>query len=113
MCINDIDGRCPFLYERKCSVNKIKPLICKAYPFVESKEYISRIREEIPYCLGFSKGKIYNDKEINKLIGQFNREYYAGTKPFIENEFNFEKLYHLQMINIQKVKLDIKDCIIA
>ena len=56
-------GMCPFLIEKKCSIYKYRPIICR----VHGLAYLCKDKTvKVPYCvtLGKNYAKVYNNDEI-------------------------------------------------
>ena len=112
ICLNKIKGGCVFLKGKLCSIQKNKPLICKAYPFIESYEHLVSYQSLMDYCKGFGHGKLYSPAEIDKLILKYNKNYYTGIEKFIKVQFDFKKLFGCEPSNIKVVKLFKSECTI-
>lgn len=57
-------GQCPFLIEKKCSIYKYRPIICRVHGLAY---IISNNRVKVPYCVYENKNysKVYNNGEIS------------------------------------------------
>ena len=63
------DLKCQFLDKKKCSVYEARPTQCRTWPFWSENMNSKTWNEEITkFCPGINKGKIFTEKEINKII---------------------------------------------
>jgi len=68
-------GRCFFLSGSRCSIYRVRPLICKFYPFSLNLREKRELRIEFDAtCSGIGKGKIRNEKFFEGLVGLAKRE---------------------------------------
>ena len=65
----NLNGKCIFLKNNKCSVYKSRPSQCRTWPFwnenLNAKNWNNNISK---FCPGIGKGKIYSKEEINKIL---------------------------------------------
>jgi len=66
------DGKCVFLKDNLCSIYRIRPLICRFYPFqlknLGNDRYVFKYTEE---CPGIGKGKQLKPAFFDKLFKKF------------------------------------------
>jgi uncharacterized protein len=63
------NGKCPFLYQKTCSVHQYKPYLCKAAPIIsvlfENSSLMDACRKK---CPGFGKGNMISENEMQKIL---------------------------------------------
>lgn len=66
------DGKCVFLKDNSCSIYKIRPLICRFYPFqlknLRNNRYVFTYTDE---CPGIGKGPQLKKDFFERLFGKF------------------------------------------
>ena len=92
LCLRRHGADCLLLDVNVCTVEPVKPLMCKAYPFIESVDHILAYKATAAYCRGFDQGPSYDRPLVEDLIAEFNREYYNGIAPFAAVDFDFSKV---------------------
>tara|TARA_B100001123_G_C15301688_1_gene1021251 strand:- start:2232 stop:2591 length:360 start_codon:yes stop_codon:yes gene_type:complete len=65
------NGNCIFLKNKQCTVYKARPVQCRTWPFWKENLNAKRWNNEIiNFCPGIGKGKLYSNKEINKIANK-------------------------------------------
>ena len=85
--------KCPFLKDNYCSIQNVKPLYCKNYPFIASLEYLSYFRVNIKHCRGFDCGRFFMIDEIKNKLEDNNNQYYNYNKEIIEMNYDWKQLF--------------------
>jgi Fe-S-cluster containining protein len=67
------DGVCSLAHDNKCSVYRVRPIQCKAWPFWEENLDEWVWHEEIAsICPGVNRGRLYSVAEIKKIAAEVN-----------------------------------------
>ena len=65
------DGNCSLCQDDRCSVYKVRPVQCKAWPFwVENLDEWVWYEEIASICPGLNRGKLFKKAEIEKIANQ-------------------------------------------
>lgn len=65
------DGACSFFQDGECTVYRVRPIQCRAFPFwTENLDEWVWHEEIAAICPGINRGKLYSAKEINKIAYQ-------------------------------------------
>jgi Fe-S-cluster containining protein len=68
-------GKCVFLKGRKCSIYRIRPIICRFYPFSLAPSVGRGLRIAFdPACSGIGKGITRDEKFFTSLVRLASRE---------------------------------------
>lgn len=67
------DGACSLAQEDQCTVYKVRPIQCKAWPFwVENLDEWVWYEEIASICPGVNRGKLYKKEEVEKIAENVN-----------------------------------------
>lgn len=71
------DGKCQFLDKKKCSIYKARPTQCRTWPFWGENMNTKKWNKEISkFCPGIDKGKLFTQKNINRIIKEDDENEY-------------------------------------
>ena len=85
---SELNGKCIFLKNKKCSVYNSRPSQCRTWPFWNENMNAKVWNEDISInCPGIGKGKIINQKKIDTLL----KEDLKNEKSILKKRFNLQK----------------------
>src|SRR5262249_10752238 len=95
LCLQKNDRGCLFLDDKLCSVQDLKPLACRAFPFVGSVEYIKLCVEDQSYCEGFGRGKSYSEEQVRLELSKYRRDFLVENEDLIATNMDIRKVFNL------------------
>jgi len=67
------DGVCSLADDNKCSVYRVRPIQCKAWPFwTENLDEWVWHEEVASICPGINRGRLYSKAEVEKIADEVN-----------------------------------------
>ncbi len=72
--LNEFQKECQFLQDTKCGVYAARPTQCRTWPFwPENMSAKAWSKEVASYCPGVGKGKIWPQKEVQRMLREQTR----------------------------------------
>ena len=99
LCLRKSNTGCVFIDEKLCGVQDVKPLTCRAFPFLGNVDYVKLCMEEQNYCEGFGRGKSFSERQVELELSKNRRAFLDDNEELIINNMDIRKIFDVSSSN--------------